>query len=112
MHLAGSGLQGLRATCREWEELQRCRVDRRVVAARLGTMLLANGELGEAIEQLQSAIRGQPDVGEVHVNLGVALAQEGRLAEAVVHFRRAVELDPEDGKAQRNLAAAQKLLGE
>jgi Flp pilus assembly protein TadD len=72
----------------------------------LGGALLVRGEIDEAIEQLQEALRIDPRHAEAHSNLGVALARRGRLAEAIDHYRAALRLDPNQTQTYSNLGNA------
>lgn len=69
----------------------------------LGGALLVRGEIDEAIEHLQEALRIDPGHAEAHSNLGVALARRGRFAEAIDHYREALRLDPRQTQAYSNL---------
>jgi tetratricopeptide (TPR) repeat protein len=57
---------------------------------RLGETLLAEGEVGPAIERFQEALRLAPGFVDAHNNLGSALGMTGRHEEAAVHFRAAL----------------------
>ena len=72
----------------------------------LGGLLLMRGEIGEAIDELQAALRLDPEHAGAHSNLGVALARRGRLPEAVDHYREALRLDPHQMQAYSNLGNA------
>jgi predicted negative regulator of RcsB-dependent stress response len=69
----------------------------------LGGALLLRGEVDEAIEHLQEALRLDPSHPEAHSNLGVALARRGRSAEAIDHYLEALRLDPGQSQAYSNL---------
>ena len=71
----------------------------------LGTVLVEQGRLDEAIGQFREAIRLNPDSAGVHDNLGAALARQGKLAEAVSQLREAIRLDPACADAHNNLGA-------
>jgi len=72
----------------------------------LGGALLMQGNIEEAIEHLQEALRLDPTHAEAHSNLGVALARRGRSAEAIEHYRQALSLDPRQTQAYSNLGNA------
>jgi len=72
----------------------------------LGGSLLVQGRIDEAIEQLQEALRLDPDHAEAHSNLGVALARRGRGAEAIEQYRKSLALDPRQMQAYSNLGNA------
>jgi tetratricopeptide (TPR) repeat protein len=72
----------------------------------LGGALLLRGEVDEAMEHLQEAVRLNPAHAEAHSNLGVALARRGRAAEAIEHYREALRLDSRQTQAYSNLGNA------
>ena len=70
-------------------------------------IVLANaGQLQEAIEHYQQALRLKPDYAEAHNNLGTALVDTGRPQEAIEHYRQALRLNPDYPEAHNNLGAA------
>lgn len=95
--------------------MQRIQRDRLVVDAvprsaqarnNLGGALLVQGQIDEAIEHLQEALRLDPRHAEAHSNLGVALARRGRAVEAIEQYRQALSLDPRQTQAYSNLGNA------
>ena len=72
----------------------------------LGGVLLVQGQVDEAIEQLQEAARLDPTSAEAHSNLGVALSRRGRWSEAIEHYQEALGLDPRQTQAYSNLGNA------
>jgi tetratricopeptide (TPR) repeat protein len=72
----------------------------------LGGALLVRGEVDEAMEHLQEAVRIDPHHAEAHSNLGVALARRGRSTDAIDHYREALRLDPRQTQAYSNLGNA------
>lgn len=72
----------------------------------IGLEQAMHGQLGEAIANLQTALRLNPRSETAHNNLGMALAQQGRVPEAAAHFAEAVRLDPSFVAARINLATA------
>jgi len=72
----------------------------------LGGALLVQGQVDEAIEHLQEALRLDPNHAEAHSNLGVALARRGRPLEAIEQYREALSLDPYQTQAYSNLGNA------
>jgi Tfp pilus assembly protein PilF len=73
----------------------------------LGTALGAEGQMEEAIGQLQEAIRlkpDKPDQPQVYVYLAMALNKAGRLHEAVDAYQEALRLNPHLPEALNNLA--------
>jgi Flp pilus assembly protein TadD len=78
----------------------------------LGTVLVGQGRVDEAIDQFREAIRLNPESAGVHDNLGAALAKQGKLEEAISHLREAIRLDPDCGDAHNNLGAMLGRLGQ
>jgi len=70
----------------------------------LGTLLLKEKQVGDAIEHLSKAVELAPRNAEAQNNLGLALFKQGRLDEAEPHYRKAVELNPRYFKAYENLS--------
>jgi tetratricopeptide (TPR) repeat protein len=67
---------------------------------------IEQGELPEATQLLERAVRLDPGSVEAHHDLGVAWARQKRLDKAVAHFRRALELRPDFVDALGNLGLA------
>jgi len=61
-----------------------------------GRALLAQKSYGKALDELEAALRLDPNLAVVHCGLGDTLAYEGRFAEAIPYFQRAVGLSPHD----------------
>jgi len=70
----------------------------------LGTLLLKEKLVGDAIEHLSKAVELAGRNAEAQNNLGLALFKQGRLDEAEPHYRKAVELNPRYFKAYENLS--------
>jgi arylsulfatase A-like enzyme len=68
-----------------------------------GTTLAALGRVGEAIHQLEAAMRLSSDDPVVLGNLGALYLAEGRAEEARVVLERSVALDPLQAGPQKNL---------
>ena len=60
----------------------------------------------QAIEELGTAVRLQPNFAEAHTQLGLLQQRIGDGHAAVESFRRAVEIKPDDPDAQNNLGLA------
>jgi tetratricopeptide (TPR) repeat protein len=69
----------------------------------LGKVLLENGQVSKAREQLEEALRIYPDDIEAHNNLGVAFADTGQLTEAMEQDEAALRLKPDYAEAHNNL---------
>jgi tetratricopeptide (TPR) repeat protein len=72
----------------------------------LGAVLASWGQVTEAIEQFQQALKLNPDFAPAHNNLGNALASRGQVAEAIEQYRQALKSKPDYAKAHNNLGAA------
>ncbi len=60
----------------------------------LATLLTRKGELKEAEELIEEALRYDPNLAEAHYRLGVNLRRQGRTEPAIAELRRASELNP------------------
>jgi len=69
----------------------------------LGAALLQKGQVTEAIEQFEYALRIKPNYAEAHNNLGNALIGMGRLSEAMDHYNQALQIKPNYAEARNNL---------
>jgi tetratricopeptide (TPR) repeat protein len=72
----------------------------------LAKTLILQGNLAEAREHCEEALRINPDDADGHNDLGIALQGLGNLPEAVRHFERALEIDPNYAQARNNLGLA------
>jgi Tfp pilus assembly protein PilF len=78
----------------------------------LALAYMRGGRVAEAMAQLETAIRLDPEQPETHNNLGQVLQRQGRLAEALPHFREAVRLRPSSEVTHLSLANALQEAGE
>jgi tetratricopeptide (TPR) repeat protein len=62
------------------------------------------GQVPEAIQHYEQALRIQPDFAEVHYNVGLALEKVGRTPEAIQHYEQALRIRPDFVQAQYALA--------
>ncbi len=65
-----------------------------LIRAHLGSLVMARGEVEEAVEHYQAAVEAGPEVAELHNELGNALALAGEPVWAEAALRRASELKP------------------
>ncbi len=72
----------------------------------LGVLLLARGQVSEAISRYEKAIALRPTNTEARTNLANALLYQGRLDEATDQLRRTLEMQPENVEARNTLGAA------
>ena len=63
-----------------------------VLLDNLGTALLEQGEIEEAIACYREALDQSPDFAEAHFHLGAVLSQNGRIAEGFDHYMRRAAL--------------------
>jgi Flp pilus assembly protein TadD len=76
----------------------------------VGTALLNQGRLDEALANFLAAKRLAPEDAETHYNIGLAAARRDRLDEAIASWNEAIRLRPDyaDAYAALGLAAAQQ----
>ena len=72
----------------------------------LGTLLLREARIDEALSEFQKVVAIAPDYEVGHYDLGHALLRRGQLDAAISELRKAVELDPSYANAHNNLANA------
>ena len=72
----------------------------------LGTALMENGELIEAVKELHMAVQLRPDFSQALDKYGVALFRLNRLQESIKQFKQAIELDPAYVEPYLNLGLA------
>src|SRR5690348_5210923 len=87
-----------------WEAAVHVDDDCLLCQSKLGTALLAAGNLAAAEMHLQRAVDLAPERPGLHVDLGVALALTGRAGEAEHEFETAMRLSPTLAIARLNLA--------
>ncbi|MGD1071380.1 MAG: tetratricopeptide repeat protein [Bryobacteraceae bacterium] len=70
-------------------------------------LLEVPGQLPEAIEHFEAALRLQPNYPQAYNNLGIALMElPGRLPEAIADFQTALRIQPKYPEAYNNLGVA------
>ncbi|HEX4952529.1 MAG TPA: tetratricopeptide repeat protein [Thermoanaerobaculia bacterium] len=77
----------------------------------LGAEALMEGDIEQALDQLQIAREIAPDFIKGLNNLGVVYARTGKVEEAVEIYQRALAVEPEDPALLTNLARAYQQLG-
>jgi tetratricopeptide (TPR) repeat protein len=77
----------------------------------LGTKLLHDVRLGEAVKQFRLAIDIEPKHANAHNNLATALYSEGRYDEAASEFAVAIDIEPSLANGRYNYATALSALG-
>ena len=78
----------------------------------LGSVLMQQGRLEEAIGFYQDAIRRYPDYHKAYSNLGAAWARKGDTQKAVPLYTKALSLNPRDSATHLNLGIALARLGQ
>src|SRR5205823_11032869 len=77
------------------------------IRGNLGLLLARQGKAAEAVEQLNEALRLNPNNADAHNNLGVILLRLGKAEESIPHFSAALRLRPELAVARDNLKRAE-----
>lgn len=70
----------------------------------LGTVLVARGELEEAIDAFSSALEVKPDYAMAYFNRGTSHNSLGHAEQALQDFHRAIEMDPQNAESFVNRA--------
>jgi tetratricopeptide (TPR) repeat protein len=73
----------------------------------LGNALLVKGQMDQAIEQYQEALRLKPGSAAAHYNLGNALGMKGQVEEAIRQCQEAIRLKPDHAEARNRLSYLQ-----
>jgi protein O-mannosyl-transferase len=70
----------------------------------LAAALASRGQIDEAIQHYEEALRLEPDLPEAHNNLGAILDDRGQIDEAIRHYEEALRLKADYPEAHNNLA--------
>ncbi|HWP47072.1 MAG TPA: tetratricopeptide repeat protein [Candidatus Limnocylindrales bacterium] len=70
---------------------------------KMGIELLRENNLEAGIQEIQTAIRLQPNLADAHFNLGLAYSLQNNPEAAMEAYQQAIRLDPKYGKAYFNL---------
>jgi tetratricopeptide (TPR) repeat protein len=89
-----------------WNHTIECTRDNYIARANLGATYFRAGQIPEAIEQYQEAVKINPDQMDAQYSLGLALFQEGVTEEAITHYRAALQADPDNADAHTALGNA------
>lgn len=89
-----------------WSHTVECTSGNPVAHNNLGTALVQNGHVEDAITQYQKALALDPDYDLAHNNLGGAFLQKGQSDDAVVHYQRALEITPDYADAHNGMGTA------
>jgi tetratricopeptide (TPR) repeat protein len=77
----------------------------------IAKILIYQGNLVEARDHCEEALRINPDDPDGHNDLGITLQESGNVPEAVKHFERALQLDANYPQVHNNLGLALVQLG-
>jgi tetratricopeptide (TPR) repeat protein len=77
----------------------------------LGAVLQQAGQMQDAANHYEQALRFHPDFADAHYNLGLALEKLGRQQEAITHWEQALHIKPDFAKAHNNLGLALEQAG-
>lgn len=94
-----------------WNRALACTPDNDTAHYNLGTTLLREGRLDEAIAHFEKTLEANPAYVKAHINLGQAFLQKGMPDRASAHYHSALEARPRLPQAQYNLAVALEQLG-
>ena len=72
----------------------------------LGDLLMRQGNLPEAVDNFQQALKAKPDFAEARFAMGVAMNVQGNARGAMEQWREAVRLQPKQPQFVRRLAWA------
>jgi Flp pilus assembly protein TadD len=78
------------------------------IRGNLGLLFAHEGKTTEAVEQLNEALRLNPNSAEAHTTLGVVLLRSGKAEESIPHFSIAIRLRPDWAVARENLKRAEE----
>lgn len=76
-----------------------------------GFMNLQKGDIDKAIASFQSAVNGDPENAEYHLNLGLAYERKNDLDSAIRNYEQAVKLAPDDPYVHFYLGEAYRRTG-
>jgi len=93
-----------------WRDTLKKNPDAWIAHGELGNILVARGDVDEALEHYRQALTLTPDA-EIHNNIGGALLIKRRPRQAVEHFRLALRINPDYLDAHENLGATLRSLG-
>jgi len=72
----------------------------------LGVAYMRLGRVADAVQQIEAALRIEPELAMAHYNLGVIAIQNRRVDEGIARFERALASQPNYAEAHNNLGLA------
>jgi tetratricopeptide (TPR) repeat protein len=78
--------------------------DNFVMSNNYANILKNEGQVEQAVDHFNAALRIRPNSPEVHNNLANALSQLDRIDDAIKHYKKALQLKPDFAQAHYNLA--------
>ncbi|MBK8977261.1 MAG: tetratricopeptide repeat protein [Planctomycetes bacterium] len=94
-----------------WRDTLRKNPNAQIAHVNLGKILLDRGELGPAIEHLETSLRLDASLNEAHVNLAAARFEQRDFAAAREHLEAAIALRPDLPVGYQNLALVEHAEG-
>ena len=95
-----------------WKHTLHCTKENAVAYNNMGSALLRQNLIMEALAQYREALRISPDYAEAHSNLAFALSKVGFKDESLVHYREAIKFNPDHPIAHNNLGSALLEMGQ
>lgn len=95
-----------------WTQVLRLDDDSSIGHVGMANVLLARGEVDQAIAHATRAIALAPEYAQAHNDLGVGLAREGNLPQASEEYLRALAIEPSNDEARGNLGVVSARLGD
>ena len=95
-----------------WNRALACTSDNDTAHYNLGTSLLRDGRLDEAIAHFDKTLEANPGYVKAHINLGQAFLQKNLPDRAIAHYQQALDAMPLNAQAHYNLAVALEQKGQ
>ena len=86
-----------------WTHTLDCTAANDIAHHNLGNALTDRGNLDQAIEQYQLALKLDPASADIRIDFANALGKQGKMAEAIQYYEQALQLDPDSAKAHFDL---------
>jgi tetratricopeptide (TPR) repeat protein len=95
-----------------WRHTLACTWQNYVAHTDLGSALVKQGRISEAMEEYKIALGINPQYLEANNNIGILLARQGQTADAIGYYQKALEIKPDFVEAHVNLGNALSLEGQ